>query len=37
MATPVFQMKALQNFYNFVILIFEYGFRKVKKRSIEEL
>lgn len=32
MATPVFQMKTLQNFYSFVTLIFEYGFRKVKKK-----
>lgn len=33
MATPVFQMKTLQNFYSFVTLIFEYGFRKVKKKG----
>lgn len=37
MDTPVFQMKTLQNFYSFVTLIFEYEFRKVIKKSMEEI
>lgn len=37
MDTPVFQMKTLQNFYSFVTLIFEYEFRKVKQKSMEEI